>query len=422
MPTGFTSRVAAAVLGALVMVASALPAAAQTCTNKGEAAVTNFGRLGDPALTLSAERTYAEQGSLWPEVKARYFMLRMQVAGAVTADWRLTLRDADFRVIDILGPGDFRDVGPDGRWTGRLVTPAVFFDLHLGTGAEDVRVTVAEALIMPESAEIPRYSAQDPNNPKYKPLYDYAGQSDDQTRAMKRLGDRVGFLVGLGPDRSGKIKSWCCSGVMLTADLMLTNWHCGAPENQIPSAYWHQSFCRKMLIDQSWDGDKTGREFNCAKVEATSETLDYAVVRLASVLGSQARLAEGRPLTIAAKPVVTGQTLRVVHHAECKPKLVTHASCAVRNAAYPGWRAPEGQAAEATEFSHTCDTEGGSSGAPVFDASGALVGLHHLGFGRAANGLCDGENKAVHISRILDDLKRLPELSTEILARVRTAP
>ena len=39
---------------------------------------------------------------------------------------------------------------------------------------------------------------------------------------------------------------------MLTADLLLTNWHCGAPEGSQSSAYWHPTYARKMLVDLSW--------------------------------------------------------------------------------------------------------------------------------------------------------------------------
>ena len=52
-----------------------------------------------------------------------------------------------------------------------------------------------------------------------------------------------------------------------------------------------------------------------------------------------------------------------------------------------------------TDFTHTCDSAGGSSGAPVFDAEGHLVGLHHYGFAEAQVQEWT-ENRAVRLERI----------------------
>jgi hypothetical protein len=104
----------------------------------------------------------------------------------------------------------------------------------------------------------------------------------------------------------------------------------------------------------------------------------------------------------------------MVHHAECKRKLLSK-SCRIRNASYKNWRS----AGATTDFSHNCDTEGGSSGAPVFTPGGALVGLHHLGFALGDDQQCDKVNKAVHIQVILDDIRRAkPMIYNEIEGQV----
>jgi V8-like Glu-specific endopeptidase len=69
---------------------------------------------------------------------------------------------------------------------------------------------------------------------------------------------------------------------------------------------------------------------------------------------------------------------------------------------YTGWRN-----GKATEFTHDCDSERGSSGSPVFNDAGQLVGLHHLGFDIDPQ-TCeqkDRENKAVRVDAILADIK-----------------
>jgi V8-like Glu-specific endopeptidase len=78
--------------------------------------------------------------------------------------------------------------------------------------------------------------------------------------------------------------------------------------------------------------------------------------------------------------------------------------CGVQSWSVPGWTA----GASTVDFSHDCDTEGGSSGAPVFNTSGQIVGLHH--YGHAVDpATCrdtDSVNKAVRIDQIIDYLTR----------------
>lgn len=400
------------------LVMCSLGVSAQECRNHGEA-LTDFGRVQPTQVILSRNKSQDELRSPLPGTPVRYYMLRLTASGTISADWRLSIRDSDFRIIDTLGPAEFQNAPLDGRWTGRLVSTSINFDLYLGPGAEDVKIAVADALVMPSSVETPRYSTQVPGRPTYSLLFDYKGSTPEQTQRVRRLGDRVGFLIGFGPDPSGTIKSWCCSGVNLTSDLVLTNWHCGAPERSRSDAYWHSTFCRKVLVDMSWDGDQNGREFNCSVVEASSENLDYAVIRIAPALASAARIAASAPLAIASAPVNGGDRIRIVHHPECKAKQVSQ-NCTVRDATHPNWHHDKTTPPPpATDFTHDCDTEGGSSGAPVFTQSGALAGLHHLGFGKTPDGQCDKKNKAVHIQAILSDIKiSKPALYDEITSKV----
>ena len=74
--------------------------------------------------------------------------------------------------------------------------------------------------------------------------------------------------------------------------------------------------------------------------------------------------------------------------------------CAMwRNLKYPGWLTAD----KLTEITYNCDTEGGSSGAPVF-GKGAVVALHHLGFTFGTNCESDKLNKGIKIGEIVSAL------------------
>jgi V8-like Glu-specific endopeptidase len=411
---------------AIVLMATLAPAHAQqsACTSPPrETRSTQFGVQKSASINIVAgggERGYnGNDAGLGVHLKASYYRLRIiPVAGADAANWSLTIRDQDQRVQQILGPADFAGVGQHGVWTRFLKARSVVFDLHAPPDVA-VSLTLVEVIVLPEGSGEIRYSWKGPTA-DYKELYSYTGADKDSVR---RSGDRVAFLVGwdvtevAGTSRS---VNWCCSGVLLTKDLMLTNWHCGGQTSARPNEMWRDSAidgrtCDQVLINLAWDDGSASRDAGCDKVELISKELDYAIVRLKPVAGGTPFLTTTRPVRIATSRPALGTQLRIVHHAECKPKFVSF-SCAVSEAERSAWDGSGRQ----TEFAHNCDTEGGSSGAPIFTLGGQLVGLHHMGYepipGDPGN-RCDQKNKAIHIDAILADIKdRRSSLHQEIMS------
>ncbi|MGQ0671406.1 MAG: trypsin-like serine peptidase [Hyphomicrobium sp.] len=357
-------------------------------------------------------------------------MLRLKCSkGAGAGKWHLAIRDQNQRVLTVLGPQDFAQTGSGGLWTGRLVAEAITLDLYIPDNEPvEVEITVDEVILMPEnvSKAVARYSWKG-GSASYESLYEgkkFTANEDTKTR-VRTDGDRVGFLVGIGRTDLDTTLSWCCSGIMLTEDIYLTNWHCGGSlEHMSETRIWKNEICSTTIVDLSWDEDQSGREYHCvAPLRAgRQKELDYMLLRVAPI-NAEKRRPIGRPLRIAAGTVTLGQDVRVIHHAECKRKQLSFA-CSVRKEKRKGWRATAGDATM-TEFVHDCDTESGSSGAPIFDNSGALVGLHHLGHEPVggAGGSCDKENKAIHILDILKDVKSAqPAVYAEIRSAITGLP
>jgi V8-like Glu-specific endopeptidase len=398
------------------------PAAAQAdaCATPVEAA-TKFGTIEDPQLVLDATTKLRPLPK--PDFEMRYAMLRLKASGTAQGDWLLTLRDGSFKVLALLSADDFANAPNRGIWTNRLEAGEIFLDLFIGDPQNsNVRITVDEALMMPAKVgtDVARYSwrgAAATYESLYMPKRFTPGI--DARQKLQRLGDRVGFIVGMARPSDNSQISWCCSGVMLTDDIFLTNWHCGGWSQHFPeNSVWSTDVCNTTFVDLSWDEDRVGREYNCATVIRTErqKQLDYTLVRLAPIANA-AGIAPGPSLRISQSAVALGDELRMIHHAECKKKLVSY-DCHVKNAAWPGRKLIEGED-PLTDFAHDCDTESGSSGAPVFDMSGALVGLHRAGHEPKAGGGCDGQNKAVHIMRILEDIKSSqPTIYEEITSRL----
>ena len=201
-----------------------------------------------------------------------------------------------------------------------------------------------------------------------------------------------------------------CTGFAVTRDLLLTNWHCGptlVPSGdgikEIPDLFWPDDMCKRVLIDFSWDDDRISRDFKCDTVVERNQELDDPRLPIAPVSASSAL----KPVRLATARPSSDSQVSIIHHPLAEQKRISRECPLGPNLSRASWRGD----IPATEFQHLCDTEGGSSGAPVFDETGAVVGLHHLGFDRDRD-TCEllpntpKVNKAVWIDAIVADLKK----------------
>ena len=303
----------------------------------------------------------------------RYLRLRLSVSGG-DGGWSAVVRDKTGRAVNVFDPRSFES---GVRWTDRIDGDVARVDVFVAPGRSVPTLMVDESLEMSFSQNSQYYSYEDENNKRIEPLY--AVSSLD----YQRLGDTVGLVFAM---RRGMV--WACSAVAVTADIVMTNWHCGGPPDANAVDVWTQPVCNATILDFSWDDDRRSREFVCREVlKASNPELDVAFLRVQAIERADVL----RPATLLDRAPRSEEVL-MVHHPEALPKQLT------RNCRFSA-----GVDVGGDRFAHTCDSEGGSSGAPVFDVQGRVLGLHHEGFQRDPQtcGAIDRVNKAVRIDKIL---------------------
>lgn len=365
-----------------------------------EARGTRFGTAFKPVdAVLSKTRKRVEITGTPSEADPRYYRLRIKVTNPNHEDWSIVIRASTGQILTTFDRKAQACETEAGCWTRRLNSklPVV----QLSTASDKVKAEAVDGLYMPSQAPSPFYSPMPGNTNELLASLNFPNNTERV--AMQTLADSLGMLINSGPALDGKLVNWCCSGTRLTADLFMTNWHCGAADRMADDAYWKDKICPSVIIDMSWDGDDEGREYACQKVEFADKKLDVAILRLAPLADG---LALSRPLSLPKlneQPLTQGEKVTVLHHPACLAKSVTR-GCSVLNPKVATWTSPEDSTTDITEFAHNCTTETGSSGGPVFADDGRIIGLHHLGVGPAR---MQPGNFAVDIAKILEAIKQV---------------
>jgi hypothetical protein len=167
--------------------------------------------------------------------------------------------------------------------------------------------------------------------------------------------------------------------------LLLTNWH-------VLHDHHSRQPATTVLAEFGYETEAVhagcvAMQCNVATIQA-SQTNDWAVIEVAEVLGDEWPII---PLLYLAKPQLRSATYIVQHPGGSARRLGY-----VRNqVSYVNDRIVQ----------YLTDTQGGSSGAPVFNEAGDVIAMHHLGgqphilLGKAPL----KKNEGILISRILDD-------------------
>ena len=391
--------IAAMLLGGTMGVRQ-FPVAAQCAAGRNP--VTEMGlrfQLGETFITATVNNPYTlPAGS--DDTSIRYLRARLTADTLGTGSWYVTVRDLLAHPLVTFSRADFQK--SNDRWTARIPGSVATMDLFVADGATSPRIRVTEYIAMPERAEHPYYSVKTAGDEDFRDLYTSHSETD---RKFRSWGDAVGFVMA-----SSARQLWGCSGVLVGPRLFMTAWHCGG--NRVEdSAYWNADICRDLLIDLSWDDDGASRDYGCVKVVDKNKALDFALLAIEPI----ASIGDPRPAVMSLTPLPSGAPLILIHHPVYMRKQLT-TRCGVDRWAHPGWVAEAGD----VDLSHDCDSEGGSSGAPIFNDQGRLVALHHHGHDIDSQTCSeiDRVNKAVRIEEIMRYLQRNKSRNANVVTKL----
>lgn len=281
------------------------------------------------------------------------------------ADFRIEIRDAAGQVVDELTRE--RLAGRSSYLTNAAFGPTIRLDVF-GPNAGGLNFNVSSVFFFRSGFEIESIIG----DPQLEHLAVYDG---DHATVVGQVRGAVAKLTFLKL-KNGKRRRFTCTGFMIASDLMVTNEHCvntpavcGTATAQF--GYALTAFGNTPPVDQ----------YRCKEVVTTSVKHDLAMLQLEKPAGER-----WGTLRFAAADPAMDDRLFIIQHPNGEPKQISDIDCKVVGIPAPG-RAPN------VDLAHACDTLGGSSGSPVFNIAGEVIGLHH--WGRSRSGTYKNANRAV---------------------------
>jgi V8-like Glu-specific endopeptidase len=152
-----------------------------------------------------------------------------------------------------------------------------------------------------------------------------------------------------------------CTGFAVSSTLFVTNYHCISETWQLRTAFARFNY-EVAPADSQFEARFSGFAIS------PNAALDYSILRLSAPIPDKyiARL--------QVEPLAVEMALILFQYPDGLRKRVAQNGCQVE------FVDGAGQTKSLTDFYHSCDSSGGSSGSPVMDAqNGMVVGLHHIG-------------------------------------------
>lgn len=298
--------------------------------------------------------------------------------------------------VQILTRRDNQKKSSGVRWTPAVPGRVISLELITGPDSQGAQVTInAWRSWIPETSETASQSLTDPQascTDSSEPDNEGDPEStDDQYGSydLVRIANAPAEVYSeRGPVARLDTGDGYCTGFLISADMLMTNYHCVG----------YQSTCDSTRVQFNYELDSNLQptpvaEVSCTTLVKANSTYDYAVLKLSSPIGNTYGWYELAPR------VPTGEQGTLIQHPNGRRKKVAlPPNCALLEIA-------DGYAPN-SDFRHQCDTDSGTSGAPILDSQFYVVGLHHWGGASKSGG--DTANQAVRMDHIVRDCTVCP--------------
>jgi hypothetical protein len=318
------------------------------------------------------------------EVQTSWIRAHILLTGSTSESWRIEVRDGGGSLRQTLSVADFDD---GGLWTNEIPSGAFSIDLIADSHVPIVvcvnKVSVNSSQAILSSKAITSADGKD----RRVPLV-----SVDPYYAFRKPIAIIWFLQPDGTKTN-------CSGFAVTNSDVITNYHCLSNSKQL--RYVEVRFAYEVGVT-----DWLSRRVTKFAVPPNRE-LDYSVLVLDQPLPPEYVGA------LSTKVQTKGVGLILFQHPDGLPKMIVSSGCSVKD------ESSADTIVVGSDYSHLCDSSGGSSGSPVMDLQGKIVGIHHLE--QYDEHSSTYYNMAVKIPVLLIDLGQ-SQAGRDLLARVTVSP
>ena len=183
-----------------------------------------------------------------------------------------------------------------------------------------------------------------------------------------QLGTKVGWIIT--PTRDDPNFVWSCTGFLVGPDLFMTNHHCLHDEVGLLSLEGTRIFM-DYYQDRDVDPTRGGVTARVSGIVHMDELKDYALLRLDTPIGNTYGWLELDSTT----PVDSSQSVKLISHPDFRSKEIVRRNTEIVEL-------PPAFAAEVPFLlAYLADSEGGSSGSPVFLRDGTgVIAIHHSAY------------------------------------------